>query len=251
MKAHAFRCGLTVVAVVAVLVAVSGPAWGHAAYSGSDPPDEGVVSRPPSEVVAEFTEPPAEGSSLSIVDACGQRVDNGDSVTSGFEVRVTMSSSSKGTYTVAYRVTSDYDSHVTTGEFTFSSTGGDDCAGEGSAERDDGERERERSDQGTSDDGGDEAAVQEASGSDGGDSSAAGRERTGGRERERRPSGRDRGRPDAELDRAAPETFERVRDRAPWDGIELSDFLVGMGLAVLIGAAGGKVYAGIVGPAGK
>ena len=33
-----------------------------------------------------------------------------------------------------------------------------------------------------------------------------------------------------------------------WDGIELDSFLTGLLLAAIIGAAGGKIYAGIMGP---
>ncbi len=63
--------------VVALVLPIA-PAWGHAAYTGSDPPDEGTVARPPSEVWAEYSEPIGPGSYLKIYDPCGARVDNGD-----------------------------------------------------------------------------------------------------------------------------------------------------------------------------
>ena len=247
MKALALRFCVIAAGVTAILGASVTGASAHAAYSGSNPPDESVVSTPPSEVTAEFTEPPAEGSSLSIVDECGRRVDNGDSANSGFEIRVTMSSTSKGTYTVSYRVTSGYDSHVTTGEFTFSSSGGDDCAGEEVVERDGDEGTDENPGGGGSRDDGSVAREREGSGAVGGETSQ-GRSDREARRNDRRPGGRGRSGGDGAIDRAARPPLEPARDRAPWDGIALQDFLVGMALAVLIGAAGGKVYAGIVGP---
>lgn len=42
------------------------------------------MSSPPSEVWAEFTEPPAPGSTLKVYDGCGAQVDNGDSRVEGF-----------------------------------------------------------------------------------------------------------------------------------------------------------------------
>lgn len=105
------------------------PAGAHAAYDGSNPPDEGTVSSPPAEVWAEFTEPPAEGSTLQIVDPCGQRVDAGDYRYFGYRVTVSMSADKQGTYSANWHVVSDLDSHPTSGTFTFTSTGGEACPG--------------------------------------------------------------------------------------------------------------------------
>ena len=251
--------------VLARIVAVAGflvlmlptTAQGHAAYKDSDPPDESTVSSAPSELWAEFTEPPAQGSTLSVFNECGERVDLGNSRVDAFRLYIGVDSPHKGGFRVDFRVTSAYDSHVTTGSFTFTATGGEDCAGpppeagtgsnsgdgnDPSGSDDDGSAEAS----GTDDDEGEGTSVAgEPFGGDDsrGSENGSGAGRNGGRER-------DGGGENQDEDSARPVAAGDPSPDAPgpWEGIELRDLLVGYAFAILIGAAGGKVYAGIVGP---
>ena len=242
---------------VALLMALVEPALGHAAYSHSDPANEATVSAPPNEVWAEFTEPPAGGSTLKIYDECGAQVDNGDSRIEAFRLYITMSSSASGTYRVAYRVLSAYDNHVTTGDFTFQSTGGEDCAGDeeeigtgvsgnGSSNGGgDGAGSGSGSDAGTGSNGnaaggGGSNSGGSGGGDGGGTGGGGGRGGNGGRNGGD-SSGGDGGGLDLARDRARPE-------KGLMEGIEWDEFAFALAIAALIGAAGGKVYAGIVGP---
>lgn len=236
--------------VAALVVTFVGPALGHAAYSDSDPTDEATVSSPPGEVWAEFTEPPADGSTLKIFDECGRQVDNGDSRLEAFRIYITMSSSTSGTYRVAFRVLSAYDNHVTTGDFTFDSTGGESCAGEQEVDSgDDGDGKSNDKD-GTGSDGGSgngsgsdgTAGATDGSGSggsgdrgDGGGSGGAGNDE--GRSDDAAAGGDDGG-IDLARDRERPE-------KGLMEGIEWGEFAFALAIAALIGAAGGKVYAEI------
>ena len=248
------RVGATTVMFVAMLLAFIQPALGHAAYSDSDPGHEETVSSPPSEVWAEFTEPPAPGSTLKIYDECRTKVDNGDSRIEGFRIYITMSSSSSGTFDVDYRVTSAYDTHVTTGDFTFVSSGGDDCAGgddapggSGGSDGSDGSGGGDGGGSGT-DNGGGSGNDGAGSGSNAADGGAGGDngDRSGG-------GGGGRGADDESDDAGggAGPTLARDRDRPEkglMDGIEWGEFAFALAIAAVIGGAGGKVYAGIVGP---
>ena len=112
-----------------LLAAFTGTASAHAAYEASDPADGSTVSNPPSRVIAEFTEPVVQGSNLEVYDPCGAKVDNGDSIVASDRITVTMSGDKQGTYTVAFNVVSAVDGHNTSGEFTFTSSGGAACPG--------------------------------------------------------------------------------------------------------------------------
>src|SRR5687768_5482312 len=118
--------GLSVVALS--IAAFSVPAFAHAAYESSDPADGSTVSSPPSRVIADFTErlQPAT-SRLSVYDPCGAQVDNGDSLIANDRITVSMSANKQGTYVVRFQAHSDVDGHVTTGEFSFTSSGGSPC----------------------------------------------------------------------------------------------------------------------------
>jgi methionine-rich copper-binding protein CopC len=254
MRARAVFRIIGVAAFVALMLPSA--AQGHAAYKDSDPADESTVSSAPSEIWAEFTEPPAQGSTLSVFNECGDQVDLGDSRADAFRLYVGVASVHSGGFRVEFRVASGYDSHVTTGNFTFTATDGEDCAGpppeSGGDGGEDGGNGNGGSD-GTSssqpgDDGDDPGALEEvASITEAGDGEGS---RTQGRDRERserEPGGatEDAG-DEGDL---GPSAADPSPDRPGiWDGIALRDLLVGFALAALIGAAGGKVYAGIVGP---
>ena len=233
------------------LVALAGPAGAHAAYKSSDPADRSSVSAPPSRVTAEFTEPLAQGSYLQITDPCGSRVDGGDVSIVGYEMAVSMSGSRSGTYTVFYQALSQLDPHVVEGTFTFGVTSGPGC--EPAAE----EPPTDTTDPDPSDDtdestsGTDDPlfAQSNSSGSGPGSNADGGGNFEPGRStgRSSRPPGRE---PIAAKvpNIAAPQGPAEERETSVYDGIPMGSFAVSLLLAALIGAAGGKIYAGIMGP---
>ena len=237
--------------VLVVLVALSGPASAHAAYKSSDPADRSTVSSPPSRVSAEFTEPLAQGSYLQITDPCGSRVDGGDVSIVGYEMAVSMSGSRSGTYTAFYKALSQLDPHVVEGTFTFGVTSGPGCEPTtqepplDSTDPDPSEDTDENSTQ--ADD--PLLAQSDSSGSGPGSTTGGGGNFETGRStgRSSRPPGRE---PIAAKvpNIAARERPAEERDASVYDGIPMGSFAISLVLAALIGAAGGKIYAGIMGP---
>lgn len=238
------------VALLAILVCLPGVARAHASYKSSEPADRSSVSSPPDRVTAEFTEPLAGGSYLQVTDPCGTRVDGGDVSMVGYEMTVSMSGSRSGTYSVFYRAHSQLDPHVVEGTFSFGVTSGEPCASE---QDDPAPSERQPSDEPGAGDGASDAdpAVNLAQGASGG----GGGEIASRNERSRRSATADRSSPPPGREPtsarvpnlAAPESDDERRPSV-YDGIPMRPFLVSLLLAALIGAAGGKIYAGIMGP---
>jgi methionine-rich copper-binding protein CopC len=248
-----WKAALAAIAVLVALGALVSPARAHAAYKDSDPPDEGTVSSPPSQVTAEFTEPLANGSYLQVFSPCGDRVDGGDVSIVGYEMSVSMGSSYAGLYSVDYRAFSQLDPHVTTGTFTFTSTGGDPCPGDEPDDPDparpqpgDGPLERQSGDGPGSTAGSGGGGGPRASG----DAEAREEAADGSRQPTQGRGRRSQGSSGPGGFRLAQDADPAPDDEAPpvWEGIEPAPFLAGLGLALLIGAAGGKIYAGIMGP---
>ena len=251
--------------VAPVLLFPSAPATAHAAYKQSDPPDESTVPSTPSSVWAEFTEPPTDESNLKVYGPCGGRVDPGDSSVSGYRITVSVNDSHAGTYRVDFDVASKLDGHGTDGSFTFTSTGGEQCPGtdgepgEGFSGNDEGDGSSGDEDMtgapgdegsgsgfgssGSSDTGtgGEEAA------SGNGGSRDPGTKAGGGAKKRDRAGDQAAGSNDQELTSAG---APKPREEKPgiWEGIPIGGFLMAMTVAALIGAAGGRIYAGIMGP---
>lgn len=242
-------------AIIALFSAsMTAVAFAHAAYESSDPDNGSTVSSPPSRVIADFTERlESSNSSLSVIDPCGTQVDRGDSLVANDRITVSMSANKQGTYVVNFQALSAVDGHVTRGRFSFTSTGGEACPQGASEEEEEPEpeRESERAPRGEDDpdpDRGEDATSQTTS--------ESGRQRG-----DARPSGsgdRDddgartvKGAPQGNQELAGPvvQDLDLGTDRTSiWDGIPIGDFLVALAVAALIGAAGGRIYAGIVGP---
>ncbi len=229
----------------AVVCAVFLPivAGAHAAYKESDPADESTVASAPAEVWAEFTEPPSDASYMEVHDACGQRVDAGDSRPDGYRLYVSMAADRAGEYRVTFFVNSEVDTHNTRGEFTFTARSGEGCPNE---EADGGRDQRAAS--------GDASGPRDSQGTAGG----GGFEREskmdvaapGGRRREgdRRGPDSKAGGPRAGPVAQAPSPQPRPPDEpSPFSGIPLGAFVAGLGISAAIGAAGGLIYAGIMG----
>ncbi len=241
---------LLALALLVAIVVLPDVALAHAAYKSSEPADRSTVSSPPSRVTAEFTEPLAGGSYLRITDACNERVDSGDVSIVGYEMSVSMSGSRSGRYVVFYRAHSQLDPHVVEGTFTFTATSGSSCPSDedAPAPADDSAPRRAPQGDGVSSTDRNVEVAQGSSGRSGG----GGRGDRAAPER-RKPSGRSSppGRPPSSArvpNIVAPQEDRQAEGSSVYDGIPLGPFLVGLLLAALIGAGGGKIYAGIMGP---
>ncbi|HWC13766.1 MAG TPA: copper resistance CopC family protein [Actinomycetota bacterium] len=254
MAAASLRHLRLLLAIAVAWLSLAGLASGHAAYEDSTPRNGETVSSPPDRVIVDFTERIVPQSTLSISDPCGAEVDNNDSVVVNDRITVSMSADKEGTYTVRFAVQSAVDGHNTEGQFTFTSSGGSPCNSERQEnEPDDGTRERRTEER---------TREQDRTGTEGrlGDGGQGSREAGSGRSRDRRRNDArtkvdngDRAGATASLrDTAAGEEELEVNDATSiWDGIPLGEFAVALGVAALIGAAGGRIYAGIMGPVDK
>lgn len=238
--------------------ALGTPALAHAAYESSDPPDGGTVSSPPSRVTAEFTEPMVDGSYLTVTDPCGVQVDNRDSLVAADRLTVSMSADKQGTYTVRFDVVSSVDGHGTTGSFSFTSSGGAPCA---APDEPSGDEQGSGGDEGKPNGG---AATNDTS-STGGDTrggsnnarvDTARREEQRARDEQRaageRQSASSRDRENALAAGSARNEAQQVAApvddiRNIWRGIPIGPLLFALAIAAAIGAAGGNIYAGIMG----
>lgn len=246
------------------------PASAHAAYKDSNPANKSTVSAPPSEVWAEFTEPPAQSSRLEIFDPCGDRVDSGSSSVTAYRITTSMSSDKQGTYTARFYVTSDLDSHPTTGSFSFTSTGGSPCPGaaeEPEAERpaDDGGSDGSGqsdpaiggSDTSTGGGGGDETAASGDGGaatgttqdrSEEGQKSKRGGKHGNGKHPAGKPGDKKSQKNDNRSSASGPPVTPREEGPPASGDIPMDWLMISFGIAGAVGAAGGKVYAGLMGP---
>ena len=244
--------------VVLLALAPAAPASAHAAYRSSNPANGATVSAPPSQVTAEFTEPVTRDSWLEVVDPCGQVV-SGASQPFNDTITVSMSGSRSGTYTVNFSVLSALDGHGTDGSFSFSSTGGDPCPGSepppepppggnggnnpgpgpGGTQSDPGTSTN--SDPGSTSAEGPSSSTDQPSGTSGDPSNPGDQGRRGGRRAvSRAETGGER------INLAQ----DRGRKKQPpfWEDIPVNALLIGLTVSALIGAAGGRIYAGIMGP---
>ena len=96
---------------------------GHAVPVSSDPAPNATLSEAPHEVVIRFSERvDARASHLEVLDAHGQRVDHDDATvppSDPWRYRVGIHGAADGVYTVAWRVLSADDGHVTDGAHVF------------------------------------------------------------------------------------------------------------------------------------
>jgi len=253
-------------ALFVLLALPMAPASAHAAYKESNPANKSSVPSPPSEVWADFTEPPAQSSRLEIYDPCGERVDSGSWNITAYRITGSMSSDKKGTYTARFYVTSDLDSHVTTGSFTFTSTGGVPCPG--AAEAPPKPSEEKPSGSGGTEDGGSDAGgdadTATGSGATEGPSGAAAADGTAdkpGRHKGMNHGGKKKGKADGQRNQDGEGREPKDKDRSSASGPPVGDdeespssgeipmdwLMISFGIAGAVGAAGGKVYAGLMG----
>ncbi len=106
---------------VALVGALASPAGAHATLLETTPTDDALLDTAPSEVTLTFDEPvEVSDDTLQVLDADGERVDDGPATTrdGGAVVVVPIDGGGRGTYTVAWRVLSE-DGHNLTGSFLF------------------------------------------------------------------------------------------------------------------------------------
>ena len=250
--------------VLSLLVAPSASA--HAAYESSDPSNGATVSSPPSRITAQFTEPLVSGSKLEVYDPCGAQVDGGDSFVAGDQLTISMSADKQGAYRIRFSVVSAVDGHPTNGEFGFTSTGGAPCeqpeeedpAGEepvdasgGSGGASNGAGSSSTSTTST------EGPASSGSNAAGGAGLSADRGGTGSQDRSVEAAGGDRDVKTPAERLAAPKARVANIQGSPvaagsgpagaFEGMPMGALAVGLLLAASTGAAGGKIYAGIMG----
>jgi len=117
------RFALAAVLALLWLAAAGMPAGAHALLRESDPAAGSSVDRAPARVVLTFTERPEPGlSSIRVLDSGGRQVERGQAALvqgSPVQLAVGLGDLGEGTYTVAWRVVSRDDGHVTDGAFAF------------------------------------------------------------------------------------------------------------------------------------
>jgi copper transport protein len=119
------RIGLPLAWLAGVLLLIGTPRGvaAHANYERSDPPANAILERAPGVVRVWFSEEPEPRfSELRVLDATGRRVDRGNMAPVPGEARalaIDLEPLAPGTYTVAWRVLSAVDGHITQGAFPF------------------------------------------------------------------------------------------------------------------------------------
>lgn len=252
MRSRWQKAVVTLVLALAGSLVLAPSVFAHAKYETSNPADESSVAAPPSEVWAEYSEPPTQESWLQVYDPCGERVDSGSYSYFGKRITTSMSSDKAGTYTVLWRVVSDLDSHPTSGEFTFTVTDGDSCPSSGDgqpSEKDEAKRSGSKSQDGS------ETAT---AGSQGDDAQAAASEETvasddnSDKESKKKKKGK-KHRHHRKMDRSEDPDSRSVElvasgptSQDPPGDIPTGWLLISFGIAAVIGAAAGQIYVNIV-----
>jgi methionine-rich copper-binding protein CopC len=248
--------GFGVAATSAVIVLlVAAPALAHPKVVSRSPEDGSTVANPPSEVSVEFDEL-VTNADLDVFDPCGDQVDNGSPQALGRTVSVGMSADRSGTYSVEWVVISE-DGHNVRGDWTFTSSGGAACPGSGGGNGEgsggggaggSGSGGGSGNGGGSTDAGGSSATdggstqVSGGGGGDGGQESAADKgKRKNSKKHSKHQKADDEPR---EVNLVAGEPDEERKS----SDIPLDWLLISFGIAALIGAAGGSIYASIVGP---
>ncbi len=120
----AFVVALCVVTLMLLFTAVSVSA--HAYLAESIPRNGELVTQPPEQVVAHFTEEVASGSSMVVLNENGDQVDNGDGGVDLYDpdhktmIAALPANLPNGQYVVEWNVLSAEDGDPTDGAFTFS-----------------------------------------------------------------------------------------------------------------------------------
>jgi methionine-rich copper-binding protein CopC len=232
---------------VLLLLVMPGIASAHAAYKDSSPQDEASVADPPGSVWAEYTEPLQDGSHLEIYDPCGARIDHDDTQITGYRMTISMTGDMSGEYRVTWVAASAIDPHVTRGAFTFTVTDGPECnrAAPPGARQEARTKQEGSTSVGTGPDEASEEGTEEGARGTVSKSEAAETRVKGNRIVARLPHKRGT---DRVMAQERQPRQEPMRETGIWEGIPWDWFGIAMLLSAAIGAAGGRIYAGIMGP---
>jgi methionine-rich copper-binding protein CopC len=121
------RCAF---AVVACLLAVAAPAWGHGREIKTDPKRNAELGRPPAAVTIELTEAATDDAVVEVADGCNENITAHIAV-SEETITAHLAQGQPGEYHVDWSVVSAVDGHPTKGAFEFSVKGKPDCSGNG------------------------------------------------------------------------------------------------------------------------
>ncbi len=264
------RIALLMVGALAGVVLAAAPASAHATYEDSNPAKGAAVPSPPGEVWVQFSEGVEDGSKLEVFDECGDQVDNGDTRVTGTlsdTLTVSVSGDKAGAYTVTWSVVSA-DSHPVSGDYSFRSSGGASCPGDepddsgdggGGGGNGGGSGGGGGSGDGSGDGGEPSSDDDQASGAE----SGPGGGNSGGAHANHQGDGGPKDKGGSKSNGGGNVAQNTIDDTQDGDGslaavnlaqeqeseeIPLDALLIGFGFAALLGAGGGIVYAGIVGP---
>ncbi|HEX2050819.1 MAG TPA: copper resistance protein CopC [Actinomycetota bacterium] len=119
--------GLCAAAALLAAAPVAAGAADPPALVSTDPPDGATVAEAPARVHATFSEDLAEGSTMTVVDECGDRVDDGTVSVDGATLSVGLAERPMGRYDVSYTAVAADDGASTAGSFSFTAESGFDC----------------------------------------------------------------------------------------------------------------------------
>jgi methionine-rich copper-binding protein CopC len=235
--------GLAFLSVSSVLL-LPAAGWAHAAYEYSEPNDGDKISSPPAEVMANYTEPLSEGSYLKVYDSCGDRVDSGEVRIFNDEMEVSTAGERSGDYRVDWLAISDIDPHSTRGSFTFTVASGESCPrSEDASMKQRGPKQEPADSSGDSneDHGGSDAA------SNSRDIGVGSSDSKNVEDNNAEPAGRARSRELSNPNFAARRTEEAPEGPGVFD-LPWGKVVIAWLVAAAIGAVGGLIYDGIMGP---
>lgn len=127
------RVGRALLACLAGLALLPGPALAHAEKAVLDPQEGSRVERAPAEVTISFTEPPTTDARVVVVDGCGNQVQTAVAVSNREAVATIAAGAQPGRWRVAWDVISAVDGHATKGQARFTVAGEPDCSAQSPA----------------------------------------------------------------------------------------------------------------------
>lgn len=127
------RCVLGVVVAAGLPVLSAAPAGAHGDITSSRPEAGARLRKPPRVVRLVLAEPPAQGSDLTVIDACGEEV-SGEPAIDGDNLSVSIEGGSRGRWRVRLRSISSVDGHAISDRFAFRVAGKRDCSPAGEEE---------------------------------------------------------------------------------------------------------------------
>lgn len=116
-----------ITALACALVLGSSPAFAHGEVEKRSPPPGARVAKAPAHVSITFTEAPAEGALLRVLDGCKKNIVP-EPLIAERTLHSLLDPSQPGRWKVVYRVISAEDGHLTKGSYKFTVKGTKDCS---------------------------------------------------------------------------------------------------------------------------